>query len=404
MTQMIIKSGDTAFMMLCTAMVCLMTPGLAFFYGGLVRKRSILIIMMQSFMSMGVVTLIWIFGGFGLAFGRDYGGIIGDFKDYFALANVDLNPNILHGATIPFALFFAFQLMFCVITVPLMTGAFAERLNIKGYLLLLIFWTNLIYLPVCHWVWGNGFLEKLGFVDFAGGAVIHPTAGFGALASIFVLGNRSLKKKGMQPNNLMAAAIGTGLLWFGWFGFNSGGALGANLLATTAFINTIIGLASAMVSWMTFSYIQNGRIDFLDILTGSIAGLATVTPCVGYIKPTSAIFVGLIAGIICNIAVRFRASKGWDDALDVWGVHGIGGFTGTILVGLFANETVNKINAGLTQLIIQILSVCFIAIYSFILTYVMLKIFKHYFEIEPTELEIEEGLDEYLLAEKAYME
>ncbi|MBO1117524.1 ammonium transporter, partial [Enterococcus hirae] len=254
-----------------------------------------------------------------------------------------------------------------------------------------------------HWVWGNGFLEKLGFVDFAGGAVIHTTAGFGALASIFVLGNRSLKKKGMQPNNLMAAAIGTGLLWFGWFGFNSGGALGANLLATTAFINTIVGLASAMVSWMIFSYIQNGKIDFLDILTGSIAGLATVTPCAGYIKPTSAIFVGVIAGIICNVAVRFRASKGWDDALDVWGVHGIGGFTGTILVGIFAASSVNNVSASLTQLGIQLGGVIFVAVYSFVLTYVMLKVFKHFVNIEPTNEEIAEGLDEYLLAEKAYM-
>ncbi|OTO22113.1 hypothetical protein A5816_002785 [Enterococcus sp. 3G1_DIV0629] len=404
MLQEQISSGDTAFMMLCTAMVCLMTPGLAFFYGGLARKRSILLIMVESFISMGVVTLIWIFGGFSLAFGKDLTGFIGNITDYFALTNVNMNPNFIYGSTIPFALFFSFQLMFCIITVPLMTGAFAERLNLKGYLLLLIFWTMFIYIPVCHWVWGNGFLEKIGFVDFAGGAVIHTTAGFGALASIFVLGNRKLKRKGMQPNNLMAAAIGTGLLWFGWFGFNSGGALGANQLAATSFTNTVFGLASAMVTWMIFSYLKKGKINFLDILTGSIAGLATITPCSGYIKPISSIIVGAIAGIVCNLAVQFREKKGWDDALDVWGVHGIGGFTGTILVGLFANETINRINAGFTQLMIQILSVCFIAIYSFILTYVMLKIFKHYFEIEPTELEIEKGLDEYLLAEKAYME
>lgn len=404
MLQEQISSGDTAFMMLCTAMVCLMTPGLAFFYGGLARKRSILLIMMESFISMGVVTLIWIFGGFSLAFGKDLTGFIGNISDYFALTNVNMTPNLIYGSTIPFSLFFSFQLMFCIITVPLMTGAFAERLNLKGYLLLLIFWTMFIYIPVCHWVWGNGFLEKIGFVDFAGGAVIHTTAGFGALASIFVLGNRKLKRKGMQPNNLMAAAIGTGLLWFGWFGFNSGGALGANQLAATSFTNTVFGLASAMVTWMIFSYLKKGKINFLDILTGSIAGLATITPCSGYIKPISSIIVGAIAGIVCNLAVQFREKKGWDDALDVWGVHGIGGFTGTILVGLFANETINRINAGFTQLMIQILSVCFIAIYSFVLTYVMLKIFKHYFEIEPTELEIEKGLDEYLLAEKAYME
>ncbi|EME8275121.1 ammonium transporter, partial [Enterococcus faecium] len=289
-------------MMLCTAMVCLMTPGLAFFYGGLARKRSILLIMMESFISMGVVTLIWIFGGFSLAFGKDLTGFIGNISDYFALTNVNMNPNLIYGSTIPFSLFFSFQLMFCIITVPLMTGAFAERLNLKGYLLLLIFWTMFIYIPVCHWVWGNGFLEKIGFVDFAGGAVIHTTAGFGALASIFVLGNRKLKRKGMQPNNLMAAAIGTGLLWFGWFGFNSGGALGANQLAATSFTNTVFGLASAMVTWMIFSYLKKGKINFLDILTGSIAGLATITPCSGYIKPISSIIVGAIAGIVCNLA------------------------------------------------------------------------------------------------------
>ncbi|MDU1571292.1 MAG: ammonium transporter [Enterococcus hirae] len=402
--EILIESGNTAFMMLCTAMVCLMIPGLAFFYGGLVRRRSTLIIMMQSFISMGIVTMIWIFGGFSLAFGRDYGGLIGNFKSYFALSNVDLNPNILHGSSIPFILFFAFQLMFCVITVPLMTGAFAERLNIKGYLLLLIFWTILIYIPVCHWVWGNGFLEKVGFVDFAGGSVIHTTAGFGSLASIFVLGNRKLKKKGMQPNNLMAAAIGTGLLWFGWFGFNSGGALGANYLASIAFVNTIVGLSSAMVTWMIFSYIQKGRINFLDILTGSVAGLATVTPCSGYIKPISAIFVGIFAGVICNLAVKYRESKGWDDALDVWGVHGIGGFTGTILIGFFAASSINEVSASLTQILIQTGGVVLIAIYSFVLTFIMLKIFKYFFNIEPTKQEIEEGLDEYLLAEKAYME
>ncbi len=209
---MSINSGDTAFMMLCTAMVCLMTPGLAFFYGGLARKRSILFIMMESFISMGIVTLIWMFGGFGLAFGKDIHGVIGRFTDYFGLAHVGLVPNAVHAASIPFALFFLFQLMFCVITVPLMTGAFAERLNLKGYILLLICWTILVYIPVCHWVWGEGFLSKWGFVDFAGGTVIHTTAGFAALASIFVLGKRKVAKQGMHPNNLMAAAIGTGLL------------------------------------------------------------------------------------------------------------------------------------------------------------------------------------------------
>lgn len=399
---MSINSGDTAFMMLCTAMVCLMTPGLAFFYGGLARKRSILFIMMESFISMGIVTLIWMFGGFGLAFGKDIHGVIGRFTDYFGLAHVCLVPNAVHAASIPFALFFLFQLMFCVITVPLMTGAFAERLNLKGYILLLICWTILVYIPVCHWVWGEGFLSKWGFVDFAGGTVIHTTAGFAALASIFVLGKRKVAKQGMHPNNLMAAAIGTGLLWFGWFGFNSGGALSAGALATKAFTNTLVGLASGMIAWLIMAKILRGKINFVDVMTGSVAGLATITPCAGYIAPSSAIIVGIVAGIICNLAVGFRQKKGWDDALDVWGVHGVGGFTGTILIGLLADKTVNGVGASFHQLLVQVGGVVLTAIYAFVLTYVLLKILGAVTQIKPTQKQIEEGLDKTLLEETAY--
>lgn len=401
---MSINSGDTAFMMLCTAMVCLMTPGLAFFYGGLARKRSILFIMMESFISMGIVTLIWMFGGFGLAFGKDIHGVIGRFTDYFGLAHVGLVPNAVHAASIPFALFFLFQLMFCVITVPLMTGAFAERLNLKGYILLLICWTILVYIPVCHWVWGEGFLSKWGFVDFAGGTVIHTTAGFAALASIFVLGKRKVAKQGMHPNNLMAAAIGTGLLWFGWLGFNSGGALSAGALATKAFTNTLVGLASGMIAWLIMAKILRGKINFVDVMTGSVAGLATITPCAGYIAPSSAIIVGIVAGIICNLAVGFRQKKGWDDALDVWGVHGVGGFTGTILIGILADKTVNGVGASFHQLLIQIGGVVLTAVYAFVLTYILLKILGSITEIKPTQKQIEEGLDKTLLEETAYDE
>ncbi|EDP6423509.1 ammonium transporter [Campylobacter jejuni] len=389
-------------MMLCTAMVCLMTPGLAFFYGGLARKRSILFIMMESFISMGIVTLIWMFGGFGLAFGKDIHGVIGRFTDYFGLAHVGLVPNAVHAASIPFALFFLFQLMFCVITVPLMTGAFAERLNLKGYILLLICWTILVYIPVCHWVWGEGFLSKWGFVDFAGGTVIHTTAGFAALASIFVLGKRKVAKQGMHPNNLMAAAIGTGLLWFGWFGFNSGGALSAGALATKAFTNTLVGLASGMIAWLIMAKILRGKINFVDVMTGSVAGLATITPCAGYIAPSSAIIVGIVAGIICNLAVGFRQKKGWDDALDVWGVHGVGGFTGTILIGLLADKTVNGVGASFHQLLVQVGGVVLTAIYAFVLTYVLLKFLGAVTQIKPTQKQIEEGLDKTLLEETAY--
>ncbi|MCD7112361.1 ammonium transporter [Limosilactobacillus agrestis] len=389
-------------MMLCTAMVCLMTPGLAFFYGGLARKRSVLYIMMQSFISMGIVTLIWIYGGFGLAFGKDEGGVIGRISDYFALVHVGLVPNSVHAASIPFALFFLFQLMFCVITVPLISGAFAERLNMKGYILLLIFWTYLVYIPVCHWVWGNGFLAKWGFVDFAGGTVIHTTAGFAALASIIVLGKRKLKQAGMKPSNLMAAAIGTGLLWFGWFGFNSGGALRAGALATKAFTNTIIGLASGMIVWILYAKFVRGKFDFIDVLTGSVAGLATITPCAGYINPASAVLVGLAAGIICNIAVSLQEKIGWDDALGVWGVHGIGGFTGTILIGILADRTVNGIGASGHQFLIQAGGVILVAAYSFAITFILLKILGAITNIRPSDKIIQEGLDQTLLNETTY--
>ncbi|MCD7118526.1 ammonium transporter [Limosilactobacillus albertensis] len=389
-------------MMLCTAMVCLMTPGLAFFYGGLARKRSVLYIMMQSFISMGIVTLIWVYGGFGLAFGKDEGGVIGRISDYFALAHVGLVPNAVHAASIPFALFFLFQLMFCVITVPLISGAFAERLNMKGYILLLIFWTYLVYIPVCHWVWGNGFLAKWGFVDFAGGTVIHTTAGFAALASIIVLGKRKLKQNGMKPSNLMAAAIGTGLLWFGWFGFNSGGALKAGALATKAFTNTAIGLASGMIVWILYAKFVRGKFDFIDVLTGSVAGLATITPCAGYINPSAAVLVGLAAGIICNLAVSLQEKIGWDDALGVWGVHGIGGFTGTILIGILADRTVNGIGAGGHQFLIQTGGVILVAVYSFVITFILLKLLGALTNIRPTDKVISEGLDHTLLNETTY--
>ena len=397
-----ISTGDTTFMMLCTAMVCLMTPGLAFFYGGLSRSKNVLLIMMESFISMGIVTLIWIFGGFGLAFGRDVHGIIGMPTDYFALHNVSLVSNAVHAASIPFALFFLFQLMFCVITVPLITGAFAQRLNVKGYVLMLIFWTILVYLPVCHWVWGNGFLAKMGFVDFAGGTVIHTTAGFAALASIAVLGKRQLKERSMKPSNLMAAAIGTGLLWFGWFGFNSGGALKAGLLATTAFMNTIVGLASGMVVWLIYAKVVHGRVSFVDVLTGSVAGLATITPCAGFIKPTMAIVVGIVAGIVCNVAVSIQEKLGWDDALGVWGVHGMGGFTGTILIGILASKTINGVAAGWHQFMVQVGGVILVAVYAFVITWIIVKVLAMITDIKPTKEQVEEGLDKVLLDEATY--
>ncbi|MDU1054948.1 ammonium transporter [Clostridium baratii] len=399
----VINNGDTAFMIICTALVCLMTPGLAFFYGGLVRKKNVLIMIMQSFISMGIVTVIWIFGGFGLAFGADHFGIIGSIGDFFALRDVGVYANAMHGATIPFLMFFVYQLMFCVITAPLMTGAFAGRINIKGYIWLLIVWTILIYIPVCHWIWGGGFLAKMGFVDFAGGTVIHTSAGFGALACVLFFGKRVLKPgEKTEPNNLVIVAIGTGLLWFGWFGFNSGGALAANQLAATAFVNTAVALAVAMVAWMIIVKIKNGRIAFTDLLTGSVAGLATITPCAGYVEPWAAVIIGIVAAIVCSLCIALKNKMKWDDALDVWGVHGMGGFTGSILIGILASASVNGVSASGHQFLVQLFGAALVAVYSFVVTYIILKVLDSISSIRTTPEQQMKGLDDMLLGEKAY--
>ena len=376
-----INNGDTAFMMLATSMVCLMTPGLALFYGGLARKRNVLFIMMQSFISMGIITLMWIFGGFSLAFGGDIGGVIGNIGDYFALNNINFLPDGTQVTTIPFALFFAYQMMFCVITVPLISGAFAERLNMKGYIGLLIFWTLLVYIPVAHWVWGLG---------------------FSALAAIYALGKRKIKNTSMAPNNLMIATVGTGLLWFGWFGFNSGGALKADNLAATAFLNTAIGLSAGMMSWCVYALIVRKKVNFVDVLTGSVAGLATITPAAGYVNMVSAVIIGLIAGVICNISLGFQEKNGWDDALGVWGVHGMGGFTGTILIGVFADSNVNTVVPSIHQLLVQAGGAVLIAVYSMIVTFIILKVYGSITNIKPKDEDVVKGLDSTLLDEKAY--
>lgn len=400
-----INSGNTAFMIICTAMVCLMTPGLALFYGGLVRKKNVLVMMMQSFISMGIVTIIWIFGGFSLAYGTDHAGIIGSISQFFGMNSVGLAPNPSYGATIPFVMFFAYQLMFAIITAPLMTGAFADRLNLKGYILILIAWTILIYIPVCHWIWGGGFLEKLGFIDFAGGTVIHVSAGFGALASVIYLGKRVIKKgENLDPNNLVIVAIGTGLLWFGWFGFNAGGSLAADKVAAAAFVNTAIAASVGMIVWTIISVAINKKLKFVDLLTGAVAGLATITPCAGYVDPKAAVVIGIVGPIVCFISIAARRKMNLDDALDVWGVHGMGGLTGSILVGIFASVAVNTVDGGIHQMLIQILGVLIVAVYSFVVTMIILKVIDSICPIRATEKEQLRGLDNTLLGEDAYWE
>jgi Amt family ammonium transporter len=400
------NTGDTALVLISAALVALMTPGLAFFYGGLVRRKNVLSIMMQSFISMGVVTIIWVLVGFSLAFGKDNFGLIGDFS-FVALRNVGFNPSAAYGPTIPFLAYFLFQEMFAIITPALITGAFADRVNFKSYLKFLVLWSLLVYVPFVHWVWGGGFLQQWGLVDFAGGIVVHLSAGMAALASVFVVGKRKLAPgEKVAPHNLAFVALGTGLLWFGWFGFNGGSALAANGIAATAFVNTDIAASVGMIAWLFISWARESRPSMTGAMTGAVAGLATVTPAAGYVEPWAAGVIGLLAGIICYVAVQFRMRRNWDDALDVWGVHGVGGGLGIILTGIFASTLVNTtsglIQGNLKQFGVQVLGVAITATYSFVVTYLILKVLNVFEPVRVSEEVEAAGLDQVLHGESAY--
>ncbi len=372
-----INSGDTAFVLICAAMVCLMTPGLAFFYGGLVRKKNMLTIMMQSFIALGVVALIWFICGFSLAFGSDVKGVIGNLQ-YAFLNGVGMEPNAAYAGTIPFAVFFLFQLMFAIITPALITGAFADRMTFKSYLIFLSLWSLLVYVPCAHWVWGGGFQQQMGVADFAGGIAIHTSAGVAALVSVLVIGKRTIQKgENEKPASLTLFAIGTAILWFGWFGFNGGSALAANGKAAIAFVNTALAGGVTMLVWLAISWNHTKHPSVAEALTGAVAGFVAITPAAGYVSPWAAVLIGLLAAFVCYGAVQFRRKKGLDDALDVVGVHGIGGILGSLLVGVFAQQAIGGVDglvAGNThQLLIQLLAVAVVAVYSAIITFVLLK-------------------------------
>lgn len=401
-----INSGDTAFVLISAALVCLMTPGLAFFYGGLVRKKNVLTIMIQNFVSMGIVTAIWVLGGFSLAFGKDFHGIIGSLQ-YFGLRGVGMAPNPAYGSTIPFLVFFIYQEMFAVITPALITGAFADRVSFKSYLKFLVLWSILVYIPLAHWIWGGGFLAQMGLVDFAGGIVVHVSAGIAALASVFFVGKRVMKPgESTAPHNIAFVALGTGLLWFGWFGFNGGSALAANGVAATAFVNTDIAGSVAMIAWLLISWVHEKKPTIVGVLTGAVAGLATITPAAGYVRPWAAAIIGLLSAIVCYLAVQVRIKLDWDDALDVWGVHGVGGILGSILVGVFAVSSVNQVSGlvqgNVHQFLIQVLGVVFTALYAFGVTYIILKVINAFESVRVSkEVEIQ-GLDTAIHGETAY--
>ena len=403
-----IDPASTVLVLISAALVFIMPPGLAFFYGGLVRRKNVLSIMMQSFVSMGIVTAIWVFGGFSLAFGKSLGGIIGDLR-YFGLNGVGFAPGVVAGVQqkIPFLAYFVFQEMFAVITPALITGAFADRVTFKSYLIFLVFWSILVYLPLAHWTWGGGFLAKLGVVDFAGGIVVHMSAGYAALASVFIVGKRKiLPGEKTQPHNITYVALGAGLLWFGWFGFNGGSALAANGLAANAFVTTDISASVAMIVWLFISWIHEGKPSITGAMTGAVAGLVAITPAAGYVQPWAAAVIGIITAFVCYGAIQLRAKWGWDDALDVWACHGVGGTLGTILVGVFAVSAVNGVSGliegNVHQFAVQLLAAVIAIVYSFGVTWLILKIQNHFMPVRvPDEVQVT-GLDEGEFGEDAY--
>lgn len=392
-----IDTGLMGFMILATSLVMLMTPGLAFFYGGLACKRNILNVMIQSFLSMGVTTVLWFLFGYSLCFSGGEGGIIGNLDKAFLNG---VHPDSLFSADkrFPEIIFISYQMMFAIITPALITGAFANRITFKAYTIFLVLWQILVYYPFVHMVWGNGLLAKWGVLDFAGGIVVHATAGFAALASVFYVGARKFKHE--RPNNIPLVAIGTALLWFGWYGFNAGSELQLNGVTAIAFLNTDIAASVAAVVWLILDWTMGPKKPtFVGLLTGSVAGLATITPAAGYVTMHTAFIIGIIAPIGCFAAVKLKERLHWDDALDVWGVHGVGGFLGTILLGVFATKSINPngadglIYGGVGFFVKEVVALVFTSVYAFIFTYVMLILINKITRVKVSPEEEEIGLD-----------
>ncbi len=399
-------TGTTAFMILSTSLVMLMTPGLAFFYGGLASKRNILGIMMQTFASLGITTVLWITFGYSLCFSGGEGSIIGNFDAAF-LNNIPFSqPFDGADGKYPTYIFVAYQMMFAIITPALITGAFVNRITFKAYLWFLVGWQIFVYYPFVHMVWGGGLLATMGVEDFAGGLVVHATAGFAALASIFYVGKRHDRQS--PPNSVPLVAIGTGLLWFGWYGFNAGSELKVDDITTLAFLNTDVAASFAAVTWLLIEWIHIGKPKFIGLLTGSVAGLATITPAAGFVPLWAAIIIGIVASSVAYLAVQLKNKLGWDDALDVWGVHGMGGFTGMILLGVFASSAING-EGGLLEgntafFAKETISVIVASAYAFVFTYIMLALINKITPVKVSQDAEIEGIDSAIHGEKAYDE
>jgi Amt family ammonium transporter len=403
-----INAGDTAWMLIATALVMVMLPGLAFFYGGLVRRKNVLSTIMHSFFGLALVSVIWVLVGFSLAFGRDVTGLglLGG-TDYLGFTNVGLEPNATYAPTVPFVLFAGFQLMFAAITPALISGAFAERKRFRSFVIFTALWSVFVYSPIAHWVWASdGWLYKLGALDFAGGTVVHASSGVAALVVALAIGRRATSSDRMEPHDIPMTVLGAGLLWFGWFGFNAGSALSAGGLAANALVVTNTAAAAATISWVLASYFHKGKVSVLGAACGAVAGLVAITPASGYVTAGGAVVIGLIVGVLCYSATLLRERLRIDDALDVFAVHGVGGTFGALATGIFATTAINAfpglIDGNPGQVAIQAIAVGAIIAYAVVATFAIIKLVDFVLGLRVPAHEEEVGLDLAVHGEVAY--
>lgn len=407
----LINTGDTAWILVATALVMLMTPAVGFFYGGMVSSKNVISVLKQSLVILALVSVQWVLLGYSLAFGDDVGGVIGGLN-FFGLRDVGFAPNADYAATIPHLAFMAFQGMFAIITPALIIGAFVERIRFGALVIFVLLWTTLVYDPIAHSVWGvGGFLRDLGALDFAGGTVVHMSAGFAALAAALIIGKRlNGSHPGVSANNVPFVILGAVLLWFGWFGFNAGSALGSGALAASAFVVTNTAAAAAALAWTFLSWAQNGKPSAIAAATGAICGLVAITPAAGFVGPVSAIAIGIIAGVVTYAAVYLRNKRLHviDDTLDVWAAHGVGGLVGAVLTGVFAEVAINAAGkngllfGNADQLGIQVVAVAVVAVYSFVATWLILKVVSLFMPLRVSSDQESEGLDSSSHGESAY--
>lgn len=403
------NKADTAFILASAGLVLLMTPGLALFYGGMVRGKNVLGTIMQSLFMIALISIEWVYLGYSMSFGPDVAGFVGDLS-WFGLRGVTNAPSPDYATTIPQTVFMIYQCMFAIITPALITGAFAERVRFVPFVVFSLAWAILVYNPVCHWVWGKGgWLGAMGVMDFAGGLVVHATCGAAALAGVLVIGPRKgYGRTSFMPHNLPMTMLGTGLLWFGWFGFNGGSALAVDEVAATAFVATHFAGMAGMLMWVVMEWFTQGKATSLGAASGAISGLATITPTAGFVGPNSAILIGLLGGLLCFIAVSSKGRFKLDDSLDVVGIHGVGGILGTLCLGVFASTAVNPggvdglLAGNPSQLITQAIGVVVVSVYAFVISWILFKVIQSTIGLRLSEEAEVQGMDSTEHSETAY--